>query len=71
MNKKQLGKILHKARIEKEYTRKEVAEMLKVTHDTVCKWESGKLTPRVGKLVKLEIILDTKILTDEFIEQVQ
>lgn len=44
---------LEAARINAGYTQREVAKILKVTKDTISRWEKGKTSPKADKYCQL------------------
>lgn len=56
-----LGEKLKNARKAKGFSQDEVAEKLKVTRQTVSKWENGRTAPDVETLVKLSDLYETSL----------
>ncbi|BBM84681.1 helix-turn-helix domain-containing protein [Candidatus Uabimicrobium amorphum] len=70
MNKKRMGKIIQKMRIEKEMTRLVLSKKMSCSPTTIFKWERGLMCPSMENLTKLESILGMNILSSEFMEAV-
>lgn len=68
MDKKRMGKIIQKMRIEREMTRLQVSEKMGCSPTTILKWERGMMCPSMENLAKLESILGMNILSDQFME---
>lgn len=52
---------LKQSRNEKQLTQEKLAELLKVTRQTVSKWEQGVGYPETKKLIKLAKVLNTSL----------
>lgn len=52
---------LKQSRNEKQLTQEKLAELLKVTRQTVSKWEQGVGYPETEKLIKLAKVLNTSL----------
>ena len=58
---------IKKARLLKEMNQKELAERLGVSVVSVCKWEKGRVFPKITRLKQIADVLDTTVdnlLTD-------
>lgn len=62
---------LKKARLNKNYTQQQVADLMKITKSTYCGYETGKRQPDVAKIKQLASILNTSgdILLETGFEQ--
>lgn len=69
MKAKELGKMIHKGRIDKEMSRMQLAREVGCSAQTVFRWEKGQLTPSLKNLTSIEDVLQTGILTKEFMEK--
>ena len=67
MNSKEIGIYLKEKRMQKEYTQKELAEILIVTHQVVSRWEKGDSIPEVAMLDKLSELYEVSI--DEILQK--
>ncbi len=64
-----LGKNIRRSREKKGFSRRKLSEMLGCSSQTVYQWENGQKNPTLSNLQKLEKILETGILTKEFMEK--
>ena len=69
MNTKEMGKIIHKGRIDKEMSRIELARKVGCSAQTVFRWEKGQLTPTLKNLTAIENVLEVGILTKYFMQK--
>ena len=61
MNQEIIGKFLAEERKHKEYTQKQLADILKVSDKTISKWETGKSLPDLEMMNSLCQIFDISI----------
>ncbi|MFI3227993.1 MAG: helix-turn-helix transcriptional regulator [Clostridia bacterium] len=61
MNQIEIGKFIAKERKAKNYTQKQLSEMLAISDKTVSKWECGKGFPEVSLLLPLCNELDITV----------
>ncbi|WP_295085260.1 helix-turn-helix domain-containing protein [Ruminococcus sp.] len=61
MDQKKTGQLIKKIRIEKNFTQKQLAELLNVSDKTVSKWERGNGCPDISLLPELASVLEIDI----------
>ena len=61
MNQEMIGKFLAEERKNKEYTQKQMADILNVSDKTISKWETGKSLPDLEMMSQLCQIFDISI----------
>lgn len=61
MNQIEIGNLIAKARKEKGYTQKQLADFMFVTDKAVSKWERGLASPDSSLLIKLSLFLDIDV----------
>jgi len=61
MNAEKTGKLIHDARVNKNLTQKQLAEIIGVTDKAVCKWEKGHGCPDITLLRNLSVALEIDI----------
>lgn len=61
MNQEIIGKFLAEERKHKEYTQKQLAEILNISDKTISKWETGKSLPDLEMMNSLCQIFDISI----------
>ena len=60
-DKKTFGSFIKLKRIEKQYSQKDLADLLFVTEGAVSKWERGEMTPTIERLKQLADLYNTSI----------
>ena len=61
MDKKKTGNLIKEARTRKNYTQRELGDLLGVTNKAVSRWENGESFPDIGILETLSKVLEIKI----------
>ena len=61
IDKAQFGRFVAELRREKNYTQKQLAELLNISDKAISKWERGLSLPDVGMLLPLADILDVSV----------
>ena len=61
MDKKKTGNLIKEARVKKNYTQRELGDLLGVSNKAVSRWENGDSFPDVGILENLAAVLDVRI----------
>ena len=66
-----MGKIsLRAARVNARLTQGEAAEKIGVSRSTIVNWESGKTSPRVGELKKIEAVYGVSCVDFDFLADI-
>lgn len=61
MDKKKTGNLIKEARTKKNYTQRELGDLLGVTNKAISRWENGESFPDVGILENMSSVLDISI----------
>lgn len=64
-----VGEIIKDKRQELRILQKELAEKVGCSPGLICKWEKNQISPSIKQLKIIESILNTGILTKEFMQK--